>query len=246
MPGIGQRGDGKEDRSAWAVTYNGSAWPQYSYASPTFRSELAKDFTAYLGGLKGQRNISVLLLHNEPGYHWIADRVFDYNPLAVTRFRVWLRRQHGSLETLNEHWGTHWASFDAVEPPRDLPPVANLAAWLDWRRFHADLIQDCLHEEVALAHLTLPGVPATTNLSGPLDDWYPVRLGDNYRYTDGLDLLVASAAFRSFLPECRTPDDGDGPTVQKRAAWASRHCPRIAPILLGNCWARRSIRLLPV
>lgn len=186
---VDQKGEtGKEDRSAWAVTYNGSAWPQYSYASQTFRSELAKDFTAYLGGLKDQPNISALLLHNEPGYHWIADRVFDYNPQAVVRFHGWLRQRHGTLENLNHRWGSHWASFDAVEPPRDLPPVADMAAWLDWRRFQADLIQDFLHEQVAFAHRTLPGVPTTTNLSGPLDNWYPIRLGDNYRDTASVDI----------------------------------------------------------
>ena len=186
---VDQKGQtGKEDHNAWAVTYNGSAWPQYSYASAAFRSKLAVDFTAYLGGLKDQSNVSTLLLHNEPGYHWIDDRVFDYNPQAVTRFRVWLRQRHGSLDALNRRWGSHWTSFDAVEPPRDLPPVAAIAAWLDWRRFQADLIQDFLHEEVAFAHRTLPGVPATTNLSGPLDNWYPIRLGDNYRDTAGMDI----------------------------------------------------------
>lgn len=186
---VDQKGEtGKEDHTAWAITYNGSAWPQYSYASPAFRARLETDFSAYLGGLKGQPNISALLLHNEPGYHWLNDRVFDYNPQAVARFRDWLRQKHGTLQALNDRWGTHWASFDAVEPPRDLPPVAGIAAWLDWRRFNADLIQDFLHGEIAFAHRTLPGVPTTTNLSGPLDNWYPVRLGDNYRYTDGMDI----------------------------------------------------------
>lgn len=103
---VDQKGEtGKEDRNAWAITYSGSAWPQYSYASPTFRAELAKDFTAYLDGLKGHPNISALLLHNEPGYHWLNDRLFDYNPQAIARFRAWLRQQHGIIEDLNQRWG---------------------------------------------------------------------------------------------------------------------------------------------
>ena len=186
---VDQKGEtGKEDHNSWAITYNGSAWPQYSYASPSFRAKLATDFTAYLNALKGQPNVSALLLHNEPGYHWLDDRMFDYNPLAVARFRDWLRQQQGTVETLNGRWGTHFASFDAVEPPHDLPPVASEAAWLDWRRFHADLIADFLNGQVAFAHRTLPGIPATTNLSGPLDTWYPIRLGDNYRFTAGMDI----------------------------------------------------------
>ncbi len=186
---VDQKGDsGKVDRTAYNITYNGSAWPQYSYASDSFRAKLAVDFTAYLDGLKEKNNVTALLLHNEPGYHWLDDRMFDYNPLAVARFRLWLHGQHGSLESLNQHWGSHWTSFDVVEPPHDLPPVASTAAWMDWRRFHADLIRDFLHSQVVFAHKTLPGVPATTNLSGALDNWYPIRLSDNYRYTADFDI----------------------------------------------------------
>ena len=186
---VDQKGEtGKVDRNVWAVTYSGSAWPQYSYASPAFRAKLAQDFTAYLNGLHNPPNVAGLLLHNEPGYHWISDRVFDYNPQAVTRFRDWLKQQHGTVENLNQRWGTHFASFDAVEPPHDLPPVSNVAAWLDWRRFHADLIQDFLRGEIEFAHRTLPGVPTTTNLPGTLDNWYPIRLSDNYRYTADDDI----------------------------------------------------------
>lgn len=184
-----QKGEtGKEDRNAWAITYNGSAWPQYSYASETFRDELAKDFTTYLNGVKDNANVSALLLHNEPGYHWIDDRIFDYNPQAIAQFRAYLRREHGTLEDLNRRWGTQFASFETAEPPHELPPVTNMAAWLDWRRFNADLIQDFLRSQVAFAHRTRPGAPTTTNLSGPLDNWYPVRVGDNYRYTADFDI----------------------------------------------------------
>ncbi len=186
---VDQNGDtGKEDRAAWAITYNGSAWPQYSYASDTFRAELAKDFTVYLNGVKDDANVSALLLHNEPGYHWLTDRVFDYNPQSIARFRVWLRRQHGTIANLNARWDAKFASFDEAQPPHDLPPVTNIGAWLDWRRFNADLIQDFLRSQIAFAHRARPGAPVTTNLSGPPDNWYPVRLGDNYRYTTDFDI----------------------------------------------------------
>lgn len=186
---VDQKGEtGKEDRNSWAITYNGSAWPQYSYASETFRKELVKDFTAYLDGLKDERNIAALLLHNEPGYHWLEERLFDYNPQAIARFRVWLKQQHGTVEKLNERWATKYPTFDAVEPPHEMAPVQNMASWLDWRRFHADLIQDFLADEIAFARRVKPGVPVTTNLPGPLDNWYPIRLGDNYRFTSGMDI----------------------------------------------------------
>jgi beta-galactosidase GanA len=186
---VDQKGEtGKEDRNSWAINYSGSTWPQYSYASETFRKELFKDFASYLDGLNQPTNVAALLLHNEPGYHWLEDRVFDYNPQSIARFRVWLKQKLGTVENLNRHWGTQFSSFDVVEPPHDLPPVTNIAAWLDWRRFNADLIEDFLTQEVAFAHRIRPGIPVTTNLPGPLDNWYPIRLSDNYRFTRAFDI----------------------------------------------------------
>ena len=168
-------------KEGYAVTYSGQSWPQMTYASDGFRKSLEVDFASYLSQVKSFGNIAGLLLHNEPGYFWVDDRIFDYNPQAIAKFREWLPTQHRSIKELNDRWGTTFGSFPEVEPPHERPPVSNIGAWMDWRRFNAWLIQDFLKWESGFAKAQMPATPNMTNLSGPLDNWYPLRLGDNYR-----------------------------------------------------------------
>jgi len=175
------------EKKDWGVGYSGQYWPQMCYASDGYRKGLTADFTTYLDALKPNPNIAGLLLHNEPGYFWVDGRIFDYNPQTIAKFRDWLPSQYASIDELNNRWGANFASFAAVDPPRQQPPVSNVASWMDWRRFNAWLIQDFLGWEAGLANQVRPDLPNMTNLSGPLDNWYPLRLGDNYRYASASD-----------------------------------------------------------
>ena len=178
---------GIPNKQSWAVEYDGAAWPQYSYASPKFRSEIEKDFTSYLEKLGATPNLEALLLHNEPGYFWLDNRLFDYSQSSIDRFRQWLPTQHSSIGELNRKWGSSFASFDRVEPPRDVPPTSS-AAWMDWRRSNILSIQEFLEGERYFTQKLKPGIPATTNLAGPIDDWFPIRLADNFRFTQNMDI----------------------------------------------------------
>ena len=175
------------ERKGWAVSYSDQDWPQMSYASDGYREGLTQDFTTYLETLKPNPNIAGLLLHNEPGYFWVDGRIFDYNLQAIEKFRKWLPSQYGSIDELNKNWGASFASFATVDPPHQRPPVSNIASWMDWRRFNASLIQDFLGWEAGLANRVCPTIPNMTNLSGPLDNWYPLRLGDNYKFASASD-----------------------------------------------------------
>jgi beta-galactosidase len=179
---------GEENRNAWAISYSGKNWPQYSYASPETRARFERDFAAYLSHFGELDNIAAICLHNEPGLHWLRERIFDYSPPALAAFGKWLRERYGDIDALNAAWGTDYGSFAEAEPPRDEPPVANITAWLDWRRANVAFIADFLQWEAAFARDAMPGVPLTTNLAGPLDWWYAWRLSDNLRFTRGLDI----------------------------------------------------------
>jgi beta-galactosidase GanA len=179
---------GREDRQAWAISYSGSNWPQYSYASEETREQFARDFTSYLGRIGGSASIAGVCLHNEPGLHWLRERIFDYSPPARRRFRAWLEERYGGVAALNAAWGTDHTSFDAVEPPRDEPPVGNMAAWLDWRRANTDFIAEFLRWEQALVRCVRPGLPLTTNMAGPVDWWHAWRCSDNSLFTEGMDI----------------------------------------------------------
>lgn len=184
---VDDRGESGALDSNHAISYSGSEWPQFSYAGPEFRAHLGKDFTDYLSKIGSDPNVVALQFHNEPGYHWVDGRVFDYNPKAIAAFRLWLPSQYASVAALNASWGTSYATFDDVEPVKQRPPISNISAWMDWRRFNIDLIAKFLSWEADLGHKVCPNVPSTTNMAGPMDNWFALRLGDNYRYTEPFD-----------------------------------------------------------
>ena len=77
---------GVEDKNAWAITYSGQSWPQYSYTSEKTKAKFVTDFKSYVEKFSGSRNIAGVILHNEPGFFWLSDRVFDYNPETIASF----------------------------------------------------------------------------------------------------------------------------------------------------------------
>jgi len=179
---------GIPSKQSWAVEYDGSAWPQYSYASERFKSALESDFTAYFKALGPLTNVEAVMVHNEPGFHWLDKRIFDYNPASIERFRDWLPIQYGNIAALNGAWGSSFPSFSSVEPPHTVPTVQGLAPWMDWRRSNMEVIGDFLDWERVITRKLYPSLPVTTNLSGPIDNWYPFRLGDNYRFSRSMDI----------------------------------------------------------
>jgi hypothetical protein len=179
---------GVPSRQSWAVEYDGSAWPQYSYASERFKSGIAGDFTAYFKSLGNLDDVEAIMVHNEPGFHWLDKRIFDYNPSSINRFREWLPTQYASIGALNKAWGSSFSSFGTVEPPHDFPTAPNFASWLDWRKSNDEVIGSFLDWERSVSLKLNPKLPVTTNLSGPIDNWYPIRLGDNYRFTQNMDI----------------------------------------------------------
>jgi len=80
---------------------------------------------------------------NEYGCH---DTVVSHSPQAVRRFRLWLQARYGSIEALNQAWGTvfwsqEYGSFDAVDSPAATVTEAHPAHWLDYRRFASDEVR---------------------------------------------------------------------------------------------------------
>ncbi len=199
--------DGKQgvpDRKVWAVTYSGQAWPQYSYSSLPFRGKLEKDFANYVGQFKSNHNIAGVILHNEAGFFWLSDRVFDYNPANIADFRKWLQTEHGGIAALNARWGTSYASFSDAVPPGK-PPVKEVAAWMDWRRFQVREIAGFMEWESGFFKTLRPDIPRATNLDGPLNNWYGYRCANMEAYSAamdrvGIDIYPSPYTRRGFVP----------------------------------------------
>ncbi len=91
-----------------------------------------------------------------------------YCDCCAVAFRVWLRQRHGSLDALNESWGTafwsqRYTDWEEVLPPRRTTTFHNPTHVLDYRRFQSDALLDFYLAERDILHELSPGVPVTTN-----------------------------------------------------------------------------------
>ncbi|MFT4123286.1 MAG: beta-galactosidase [Microbacteriaceae bacterium] len=95
----------------------------------------------------------------------------SHDPESARAFRTWLAERYGSIERLNEAWGTafwsqRYASFDEVSTPALAPTSLNPTQLLDFRRFSSDALLGLLVAERQVLRRLSPGVPVTTNFMG--------------------------------------------------------------------------------
>ncbi|GAA4415148.1 beta-galactosidase [Georgenia halophila] len=146
-------------------TYAISA-PAYRNASRGIARFLAERYGAH-PRLRGWH------IHNEYG-------TIDHGPHAARAFRDWLRGRHGTLERLNEAWGTafwsqHYEDWEDVLPPMATQYLHNPAQVVDFKRFCSDEMLAAFDEQKAEIRATGSSVPITTNFMLPtwnhLDQW---------------------------------------------------------------------------
>jgi len=101
----------------------------------------------------------------------------DFGDEAAREFRLWLGERYGSIDALNDAWGTLvWAQryrdFDEIVPPRRMPYLVNPAQSLDFRRYTSWALQRVFAEQRDAIRATGATQPVTTNFMGfePLTD----------------------------------------------------------------------------
>ncbi|MFB8177608.1 beta-galactosidase [Streptomyces sp. NPDC055966] len=152
-------------------------------------------------------------VHNEYGVPVSA----CYCDSCAAHFRRWLARTHGTVEAVNEAWGTafwgqRYTGFEQINPPRATPTVGNPGQALDYKRFADATIRENFTAERDILHRLSPGVPVTTNFMTALsqcdsiDYWSWGRevdlvTNDHYLITDGrrthVNLAMAADLTRS-------------------------------------------------
>ncbi|MFF0311092.1 beta-galactosidase [Streptosporangium sp. NPDC004379] len=147
----------------------------YCPSSPVFRDaavRLVRAMAARYG-----RHPALALWHIGNEY---ADHVLEcFCAESARHFRSWLENRYGTVDGLNDAWGTscwgqHYTAFGQVEPPRRAPGPVNPAQVLDWRRFCSDALLECFELEKAVLREVTPDVPVTTNFMSilhGLDYW---------------------------------------------------------------------------
>lgn len=142
----------------------------YNPAAPAYRAAARRVAAALAERYAFHPALRMWHLHNEYG-------TVSYGPEANAAFREWLRAKYGSLMQLNSTWNTafwsqgygDWAEIFAPQATQYLPNPSQL---LDFKRFSADLLRDCLREQVDMVRSVRPEVPVTTNFMLPTWNHY--------------------------------------------------------------------------
>ncbi|MFD3569497.1 beta-galactosidase [Streptomyces sp. NPDC058671] len=136
-------------------------------------------------------------VHNEWGNH----NALCYCDTSAAAFRDWLRARHGSLDVLNEAWGTdfwsqRYGDWEEIDPPRDTTAFHNPGQDLDFRRFSSDALLARHRAESRILRRFAPGIPLTTNLMGTLE-----KKVDGHAFAAECDLVSVDHYLTAADPE---------------------------------------------
>ncbi|MEV1009911.1 beta-galactosidase [Streptomyces sp. NPDC049881] len=144
-----------------AVVWYGSR-NHFCPSSPAYREHalrLTQDLAARYGSHPALR---LWHINNEYGTACWCDT-------TAAHFRTWLQARHGTLDALNDAWGTaFWSQryddWAEILPPRRAQYLPNPAHLLDFKRFTSDALLECFTAERDAVTAASPRVPVTTNL----------------------------------------------------------------------------------
>ena len=145
----------------------------YNPAAPAYRAAAKRVAQALADRYAFHPALRMWHIHNEYG-------TVSYGPETDRAFRVWLQARYGNLEQLTYTWNTAfwsqgYSEWDQILAPQATQYLPNPSQLLDFKRFSADLLRDCLREQVAVVRARRPEVPVTTNFMLPswnhYDQW---------------------------------------------------------------------------
>ncbi len=114
----------------------------YDFSHMPYREECVR-IARILGERYGEHPaIKAWQIDNEYGCH---DTTLSYSPIARDAFRLWLAGKYGSIDLLNQRWGTvFWSMeynhFDQIELPNLTVTEPHPAHVMDFRRFASDQV----------------------------------------------------------------------------------------------------------
>ena len=136
----------------------------YCVAAPGYRDAARRIATALAERYGDHPAVALWHVHNE----YVTLCWCDH---AAAAFRTWLRARHGTLDALNEAWGTafwsqRYTSWEQILPPRATQWHHNPGQTLDYRRFWSDATLAAFRDQrdAIRAHSDRP---VTTNLMLP-------------------------------------------------------------------------------
>ncbi|MBM3474661.1 MAG: hypothetical protein FJX75_15460 [Armatimonadetes bacterium] len=81
----------------------------FAIESPTVHQLVERYYARLFPAIAKHPSFHLVWLMNEPTYR-------SSDPAYVQAYHEWLQRKHGTIDALNQAWGTTYASFEAIEP----------------------------------------------------------------------------------------------------------------------------------
>ena len=136
----------------------------YCYNSAVYRRFSAKITEELARHYRGDTNIIGWQIDNEINNE--NRECFSAN--CRDAFRRWLRTKYGTLDSLNERWGTvvwsqTYSDWEQINLPFRTPAYHNPGLMLDWKRFISASATDYLNEQVAILRRYRPNDFLTHN-----------------------------------------------------------------------------------
>ncbi|PLS23965.1 beta-galactosidase [Bifidobacterium imperatoris] len=147
-------------------TVNAGSRQSWQPTSPVFKEYALTLCRKLAEHYKNNPYVTAWHMGNEYGWN----NRYDYSDNALNAFRSWCEAKYGSIEQLNEAWGTafwsqHVNDFDEVLLPRHMggDAMVNPAQQLDYERFGNDMLLDFYKAERDAIAEICPDKPFTTN-----------------------------------------------------------------------------------
>jgi beta-galactosidase len=153
--------------------YSHGSRQHFCICNPTYRSLALRIVERVAAELGDHEALRMWHAHNEYACHV----PYCYCDHHARSFRSWLERRYGSVQGLNEAWGSafwsqRYSDFAEVTPPRMTPALANPSQVLDYKRFSSEAFLEEFLQEKQVLKAARPDIPLTTNFMGffkPLD-----------------------------------------------------------------------------
>ncbi|MFF7723938.1 beta-galactosidase [Streptomyces luteogriseus] len=199
--------------TAEGVRYEFGSRAAICHSNADYRSAAATITTKLAERYGDHPALAMWHVHNEYGVPVSA----CYCDSCAAHFRRWLATTYGTVDAVNDAWGTafwgqRYAALEDINPPRLTPAAVNPAQALDYKRFADVTMRENFVAERDILHRLSPGVPVTTNFMTALsqcdsvDYWAWGRevdlvTNDHYLITDGrrthVNLAMAADLTRS-------------------------------------------------
>lgn len=143
-------------------TVNAGSRQSWQPTSPVFKEYALRLCRRLAEHYKDNPYVTAWHMGNEYGWN----NRYDYSDNALAAFRTWCEAKYGTIDALNEAWGTafwsqHVNSFDEVLLPRHMggDAMVNPSQQLDYERFGNDMLLDFYKAERDAIEAICPGKP---------------------------------------------------------------------------------------